>query len=390
MNVKLVFVSIMVIIGGFNVLADENDSSNPVRSLDWTLPYSIDPMDHSIGDFIDTELPELLQKAETAYGAKNYTDAARYYLMYLRHDIRNLAAIYNLACCYALLGDDVLAAKYLKRAGKAGFSDIELLGRDPDFDLVREKPAVAEAIAEINKEARLRDDRDGSFRWFKASTLLPGNLHLPANFDKSKKYPLVIGLHGYGSDARNFNGLWTRFESPEFIYVSLRAPYSLPTTTPGFSWSPVDIPDGSMTESEIATLKDTSDKLVSAFILDTISRIRSEYPVSSVYLLGFSQGAMQSFATGLKHPGKINGIISIGGRLVDGSVSDSELKAAKKVRILIAHGKDDRSVSLEDGQSTRDVLIKNGNPVEFVEYEGGHIVSETALKSVTSFLKTPK
>ncbi len=365
----------------------ENATGGQTEPPDVSTPYTIDPMQPAAGDFIDTDLQDLLKKAEAAYSSKNYTDAARFYLAYLQHDIKNAVAIYNLSCCYALLGDDVLAAKYLKRAVAAGFTDIQQIERDSDFDGVRSKPAVAGVISDVTKQIELRNKQAGTYRMFKASSFFPGHIHLPASFDKTKQYPLIVGLHGFGGDAVNFSGIWDRFEQKDFIYVTLRAPYSLPGKSGGFSWIPVDIPDNAIPEAEMESLQEASNILVEAYVLDSIEQIRKDYPVSSVYLMGFSQGAMQSLVIGLRHPKKIEGIVSIGGKLFAEALSPAEMKGAKKIRILIAHGKDDRIVNTDDGRTARDILTKNGNPVEYVEFDGGHIISEAALKAVSTFVK---
>src|SRR5258706_11644791 len=63
--------------------------------------------------------------------------------------------------------------------------------------------------------------------------LVPYRIYLPKNYDKSKKYPLVVLLHGAGGDETNFmesyRGLWPKLaEQRGYILASVngRGPLS--------------------------------------------------------------------------------------------------------------------------------------------------------------------
>jgi tetratricopeptide (TPR) repeat protein len=49
-------------------------------------------------------------------------------------------ALYNAACCHALLGNEESAFSYLDKAIRAGFYDLELLSTDPDLASIRTSP----------------------------------------------------------------------------------------------------------------------------------------------------------------------------------------------------------------------------------------------------------
>jgi tetratricopeptide (TPR) repeat protein len=51
-------------------------------------------------------------------------------------------ALYNAACCHALLGNEESAFSYLDKAIRAGFYDLELLSTDPDLASIRTSPAL--------------------------------------------------------------------------------------------------------------------------------------------------------------------------------------------------------------------------------------------------------
>jgi tetratricopeptide (TPR) repeat protein len=116
-------------------------AQDSTTDVDWSNPDSIDVLQPDIGDFLDVDLAALEKIATDAYQAGEWEKAAKYYLALLRYDISDSGNIYNLACCYGLMGEAELAAKYLERAYRAGFTDIEHISWDPDFDSVRQSDA---------------------------------------------------------------------------------------------------------------------------------------------------------------------------------------------------------------------------------------------------------
>lgn len=75
--------------------------------------------------------------------------------------------LYNVACGFALLGEDERALSYLDQAVKAGFGDRQMLLRDSDFQKLRQDPrfiAIADAVTPsganwANTEVRPAADR---------------------------------------------------------------------------------------------------------------------------------------------------------------------------------------------------------------------------------------
>ena len=113
-------------------------------------PGEIDPSDPSAGDFLDLDLSDYYRIAGEAYRDGNYNLAIRYYLASLTRNIDNEIAIYNVACCYALMDDVELASLYLQRAVIAGYHDISFMREDHDFDGIRDDPLFVETMQHIS------------------------------------------------------------------------------------------------------------------------------------------------------------------------------------------------------------------------------------------------
>ena len=109
----------------------------------------IDIYDESASDFLDLEITHWLKDAGAAYSDGDYESAAMYYIKYLERDINNATAIYNLACCYGLLGEAELAGKCLFRAFITGFENTDFIDVDTDFDAVRGEDGFERALVGI-------------------------------------------------------------------------------------------------------------------------------------------------------------------------------------------------------------------------------------------------
>jgi phospholipase/carboxylesterase len=348
----------------------------------WAQP-AVNELDPAAGNFLDFQLDSVSRAANAAYQSARYNEAARLYLAALDHDITNSNDIYNLACCYGLLKQDGLAALYLKRAFRAGFDDIGHVKQDPDFDSVRTRPVFAALVDSLAAQAESTNTRAGMQVDIEASCLIPGYVRLPADYDSTKGYPLVIGLHGYGANPKSFARLYERAGNPEFIYICLQAPYAFGAGRDlGYSWSTWNRND--------STVDQRSAGLSSDYIAEVARKLSSRYHASGTWLLGFSQGCFMAYRTGIAHPALFRGIICFGGGLDTMSFTPTEYAAAKGLRVFASHGKEDRMVEFKYGATTRDFLKRRGFNVTWAEFKGGHTVPEQQLKQAVKWMLSAK
>jgi len=355
--------------------ADEKISAEPSE------PLMIDPYQKDVLNFLDIDINQYLQKAWEAYQEKNYSDAAKYYIAYLKHDFQNAKATYNLACCYGLLGKDDLAAKSLERAFKAGFTDLNHIMIDTDFDKVKESEAFKAVIDGIKKK-KLENQKDGANEviYLDSEVYLKCNLHFPQNYDSTKSYPLIVGLHGYGDNLDNFIGNWKRFGDIEFIYAVPQAPYPITAgRNIGYSWA---------LNAEIDTeLNNEMIKTTENYIVKTVRLLKDKYNIDDTYLFGFSQGCFFTYQTGIRNPRLFKGLICFGGWLNTDIISEKEFDAAKDLKVFIGHGKTDNAVPYKDAVTAKEVLASHGYEVTFKDFDGGHIVSDESMKQVVEWIK---
>jgi phospholipase/carboxylesterase len=199
---------------------------------------------------------------------------------------------------------------------------------------------------------------------------------------KTLNPPLLLLLHGYGSNEKDLFALSKQFPD-EFLIISARAPYTIGFNS--YAWfditfsggKPVSINKEQAEKSRI-TLVQFIDQLKNKFTFDT----------SLVYLSGFSQGGIMSYCVGLTKPDKIKGIAVMSGRLPDEVkplISQSE--KLKQLEIFVSHGINDNVIGVQSARESVDWLRKKGlNPV-YKEYPAGHSITPEMILDLQLWFK---
>jgi phospholipase/carboxylesterase len=358
------------------------DSSNPETREPGT--------DEEIGEFLDADLFALQKKAQEAYRSGEYEKAVEYYFRLLRSDIRDANSIYNLACCYGLLGQAEFAAMFLKKAAGAGFDDIELIMQDPDFERVRGKEVFDAQVESIALQIEKQEERLGEIIHTYAPALFECRVHLPQDYDPKKSYPLVVGLHGRHSTHERFITLWVRFGDPQFAYAAPQAPYPVAVgretaydwTRHGWAgreWRSWNAGEMEWMDKDIETTVD--------YIVRLVHDLGDRYSTDGVYLMGFSQGAIFTCITGIYRHDLFKGLICLSGALEIGWFPEGYLEAASSLRVFMTHGKHDQEIPYAAGVQAKDILRKHGYDVTFRDFEGGHTIPEVILKEIVTWIE---
>ncbi len=196
--------------------------------------------------------------------------------------------------------------------------------------------------------------------------------------EKSANTPVIILLHGYGSNEADLFGL-KEVLPKKYLVASVRAPN--PVGPNGFQWFNLNNLDD---QPEIGN----SRELIVKFIDGLIVKYKADR--QNVYLIGFSQGAMMSYDVGLYNPGKIKGIAPLSGRIFS-SVRQNIKNASpqmKQLKVFIAHGTADNRINIAEGKAANSYLKSMGLKPEYHEYAGmGHSISNDVLHDLVKWLQ---
>ena len=175
------------------------------------------------------------------------------------------------------------------------------------------------------------------------------NIHLPASYDPSISYPLVIVLHGGGGNAENIEqvtGFSEKADEEGFIVVypdgSGRFPKKLLTWNGGFCC-------GYALENNIDDV---------GFMRTLIEKMKDEYPIdpSMVYITGVSNGGIMSNRLGSELSDIVASIgpviASIGGKATEESSLWAIPEPKYPISVISFNGMVDERVPYNGGQPT--------------------------------------
>jgi phospholipase/carboxylesterase len=329
----------------------------------------------------------LVAEAFQAYNEKRYEDSARLYIRALRMTPGDSTSLYNLACCYGLLGHEEQATAFLKSAWNAGFRDLEHIRNDPDFDKVEESEGFKELLAKLAEDAGRRKRFAGKRLEVAVPVIADVRVVEPDKVEPRKRYPVLIGLHGLGDNGESFAGLFGKREiAQDFLFVVAPAPYALNVGgRVGYSWHL----RGPEVETAVAL---HSHRYAMHYVLKVLEAVRRDYLVDerNVFLMGFSQGAGLAASVGMRQPGLFKGVIPIGGWFEPAEFTEAELEgAAKRGRFLICHSPEDQVVPFDTSRRAASFLAEHDIPFRLVRYQGGHTLPKDLMESIAAWMRNP-
>jgi phospholipase/carboxylesterase len=194
--------------------------------------------------------------------------------------------------------------------------------------------------------------------------------------------PLVIALHGYGSNKRSMARL-IRPALPEgFALAALQGPHPH-IVRPDDRSKPLGFGFGWITNWK----PEESIALHHAAIDAILSRLAAERRIdaSAVFLLGFSQSVALNFRYAFTFPGKIRGVVAIAGG-IPGDWEDSPKYRNADVDVLYVAAKDDDFYTPETIGKNARALEARGARVDVEVVDGGHDLSPAATASIGKWL----
>ena len=115
------------------------------------------------------------------------------------------------------------------------------------------------------------------------------------SFDKDDK--VIIMFHGYGSNKDDLFS-FAKFMNPNFLIISIQAPIQMDYNS--YCWWSLNLNNAMQLQMDDKEAKNSLNEL-NRFISEDLS-IKYSFGLNQVYLLGFSQGCMISYALSINFP----------------------------------------------------------------------------------------
>ncbi len=251
-----------------------------------------------------------------------------------------------------------------------------LLAELPPYEVASLERQTVTRVQELVGRAERGEDpyvgRTGLFRRaFRSEmdgTLQPYCVRVPADYDPTRTYPLLVFLHGSASTETDIAG--KSFLSPGgFIEVA---------------------PFGRGPSNGFATPEAQTD------IAEAIEDAIANYPIDreKIVLTGFSMGGYGALRTYWETPAKFQALVVFSGGTRFGADSidflAEDLARFEGLPVFLYHGEEDRNVSFDRARQVADRLRAAGAKVEFYPEPGkGHeMPGEDAIRAYHDWLRS--
>lgn len=187
---------------------------------------------------------------------------------------------------------------------------------------------------------------------------------------KHDKNPLLILLHGYGSNEEDLFSFASELPNDHYV-ISVRAPYDLQPY--GHAWYAIHFDADENKFSDNVQAKQ-SVELIGSFI----DQVVKQYPIDikNINLIGFSQGAILSYATALTYPEKISKVVALSGYFNQEIMPEIiDTNAISHLKFFVSHGSVDQVIPVEWARKAKPALENLGLEVDYHEYPVGHGVA---------------
>ena len=168
-----------------------------------------------------------------------------------------------------------------------------------------------------------------------------------------EKYPAVVALHGRGANELDLIPLIQALGIDDLLVISARAPLAFNLVGGAFAWYQLSnewVPNPATFIPSLEALR------------RFLSEVKISYPVdpNRLFLLGFSQGTIMSYAAALTDPSSVNGVAALSGYIPTKSGLSFKLDKMIKFPFFISHGSFDDIIPVRLGREACGTLGKGG------------------------------
>lgn len=202
----------------------------------------------------------------------------------------------------------------------------------------------------------------------------------PDDYDPSREYPLIVLMHGFGSNMSDLANLTPAISRTEFLYVCPNAPngFDLGMGQTGYAWANLY---GNTYDQEALASEDKFMRFLEE--VEATYRILQDKRIMG----GFSQGGMMAYQMGLPRPEQFAGIFALSSTVKSPNLIQPRLPEQRNQSIFVAHGTADMIAPIQAGRGSRDILQKWGFSPEYYEYEGmAHEIRQEVIDDFVDWL----
>ncbi len=202
-----------------------------------------------------------------------------------------------------------------------------------------------------------------------AGTPMPYEVYVSTKYDASKPTPLIIALHGLGSNPTQlirYQGLTDLAEERGYIVA---APMGY-NTGGWYGSQGTGRPRVGAGRGDQSAIPENLGELSELDVMNVLGMMRTEFNVdgSRIYLFGHSMGGGGTWHIGMKHPEMFAALAPVAPAIYS---SENDLEAIKGTPVIVVQGDDDRLVDVAVTRRWVEKMKSLSMKYEYVEVPGG-------------------
>jgi len=238
---------------------------------------------------------------------------------------------------------------------------LELRTFEPDRDFAAAEAVAASVKSGKDPYAGRTGDFKRHYRLDAANEILPYRMYVPASYNGSRAFPLIVALHGLGGTEDSF------FDNYNKTLPALAEQHGYFLVTPlgyrvdgSYGW-------GLGTPPADPGVRRTQD-LSEQDVMQVLQRVRKQYKIDDnrIYLMGHSMGGIGSWKIAPKFPDIWAAIAPIAG-----SGAPDTLDKVRHIPHIIVHGDADPTVPVTGSRNMVAKLKELGTEHNYIEVPGG-------------------
>lgn len=192
---------------------------------------------------------------------------------------------------------------------------------------------------------------------------------------------MFLIIHGYGADEKDLFSLVKDLPA-DFFVISLQALH--PLAFGGFAWYAMDFSGERPTVDLPQAIQ--ARKKITSFIDEAV--VHYQLDKNRVWLCGFSQGAILSYAIALHHPKKVSKVIVLSG-FPHKNLLPKEVKRVDYTHLnfFVSHGKEDLIIPIAWARQGPIIFDHYKIPYLYKEYEAGHGLNASNYGDLMQWIK---
>ena len=201
----------------------------------------------------------------------------------------------------------------------------------------------------------------------------------PLSFDKNNK--VIIMFHGYGSNKDDLFS-FAKFMNPNFLIISIQGPIQMDYNS--YCWWSLNLNNDMQLQMDDKEANNSLNEL-NRFISEDLS-IKYNFGLNQVYLMGFSQGCMISYALSINFPENYKKVVGLSGKIPHEIINFNEKFDYSNHNFFCSHGINDQVIPIEVGrESDRWFSEKNINH-KYLEFESAHGINSENFEQMNLWL----